>query len=282
MMRISNNSLELLLHGPQDGFYCGTRFDRAGVFDGVLWDGVQLCDRWFERYDPFAHDAVCGPAEEFSQIGFEEAAPGGTFLKPGVGLLVRPDDAPYDRFRLYGIADPGSWELAQDAGKVVFKHSLPGIYEYVKEIVLTGPSSFEIRHSFASPEPLALEVYNHNFWTLGLLATGPSRLVDFPFRPAGDWRAEYDSVAFTASGVRFSRPLEKGESVYTGNIHDAAGGGMPYIISLRDNGIRVLIRGSVPVVRTVLWANHRIACLEPYNVFTSPFNWTVRYDFSHE
>ena len=289
MIDIGNDTLRLALHEPLDGFYRGTRFDRSGVFDGVLYRGVQMAGRWFTRYDPFMHDAVCGPAEEFTAIGFDAAAPGGTFLKIGVGLLTRPDDAPYDRFRLYQIAQEGEWTVESTADRVLFRHRLPGWYDYLKEVALTGPSSFEIRHVLEGAEA-AVEVYNHNFWTLGKFVTGPSRQVDLPFQPAGNWRAEYDSVGLTPSGIRFSRPLAPGESVYMGNLHAAPATsvtpgapcvpeGMPYRMVLREDALGVEITGDAPVTHTVFWANHRVACLEPYNTLTPPCRWTLRYRF---
>ena len=283
MYSISNNGLKLVLHDPQDGFYLGTRFDRSGVFDSVLWKGVEMAGRWFTAYDPSMHDAVCGPAEEFSPIGYDDAAPGGTFIKIGVGLLERPDAAPYDRFRLYGIADPGTWTVEAGEDTIAFIHKLDGIYLYRKEIAITGPSSFSIRHALNSlGAPLSGEVYNHNFWTFGRFETGPSRLIDFPFTPDGSWRAQYDSVAFTGSGVRFSRTFQPGESVFSGNIHQRGSSGMPYAMTLSDGPLAVSIRGSVPVTRTVLWSNHRIACLEPYNDFHTPFDWEIEYQFQNE
>ena len=297
MYQLVSESLQLTLHRPGDGFYEGTRFDRSGVFASLLFRGVEMAGPWFSAYVPTMHDAVQGPAEEFSAIGFNEAAPGETFLKIGVGLLRRPDEAPYDRFRLYEIVDPGHWEVVSFADRITFRHGLEGWYEYDKEIVLTGESSFEIRHALQGLVPLEGEVYNHNFFTFGKMAVGPSRQMDFPFRPAGDWRAVYDSVGFTGSGIRFSRPLAEGESVYTGNLHAAGHDGMPYDLTIREAAgdlsfrpseasgeISVHITGDVPVTHTVLWANHRIACLEPYNAFRtapgSPCRWTLRYAFS--
>ena len=282
MISIGNKVLKLLIHEPLDGFYQGTRFDRSGVFGSVLWNGVEMAGRWFSSYDPRMHDAVCGPAEEFSPIGFDEAAPGGSFVKIGVGLLERPDAEAYDRFRLYPVSDPGTWTVEAGERSVVFTHRLDGIYLYRKEIVVAGPGSFHIRHSLESlGAPLSGEVYNHNFWTFGRFEVGPGRLIDFPFRPEGTWRAEYDSVGFTGGGVRFSRTLREGESVYCGNIHKEGTSGMPYSMSVSDGPVSVHIRGNVPVTHTVLWSNHRIACLEPYNDFATPFFWEIEYRFDN-
>lgn len=287
MEGLRSRYLSLSFHHPLDGFYCGTRFDRSGVFASLLFRGVEMAGPWFSHYDPKMHDAVQGPSEEFSPIGFDAAAPGASFVKIGVGLLRLPDDAPYDRFRLYEMADPGRWEVMPEGERIVFRHVLDGWYEYEKQIVLTGDSSFEIRHVLNSLGPeLSGEVYNHNFFTFGKMEVGPSREIDFPFAPSGTWRAVHDSVAFTPSGIRFSRPLKERESVYSGNIHQAGCDGMPYDLILRETSaysspLSLHITGDVPVTHTVLWANHRIACLEPYNSFravpASPFRWSLRY-----
>ena len=283
MIELSSKELKMALHHPEDGFYQGTRFDRSGVFASILYRGVEMAGEWFEKYSPTMHDAVQGPAEEFTPSSPIPVPPSSGLsrgsLKIGVGLLSV--DTPYDRFHLYDIIDPGKWYVEAGERAVTFRHVLDGIYDYRKEIVLTGDRSFEIRHSLSSDIVLEGEVYNHNFFTMGHIGTGPSRQIDFPFCPAGTWRAVYDSVGFTPSGVRFFRELNPGESVFTGDIHVQGAQGMPYAMTLRDSGLSVAITGDVPVTHTVMWANHRIACLEPYNAFRlapgQPFRWTVRY-----
>ena len=261
----------LELHHPLDGFYRGTRFDRGGVFSRLLYKGVDLCGEWYQKYDPFMHDAVLGPAEEFSMMPFRDL-----WLKPGVGLL-KPDGQPYDRFKLYQIVDPGQWEV----DGMRFRHILEGCYDYRKEIELISGNSFIIRHSLTAQIPFDGDVYNHNFFTMGKLSVGPSREIDFPFVPDGSWRAQYTSVAFVGKGIRFARALEPGESVYTGDIHQAGKDGMPYEMTLKEGPLSVQIKGDVPVFKTVMWANHRIACLEPYNKISlesgETLNWNIEY-----
>lgn len=240
MHTISTPRLSLSLHLPADGFYLGTRFDRGGVFDSIKFDGLELAGRWFERYDPRMHDAVCGPAEEFTVLSGPEP---GLLLKIGVGLLEE-DGQPYDRFRLYEIADPGRWSVEASDSTVAFRHCLDGIYDYRKEIVLTGESSFEIRHTLEALIPIETEVYNHNFFTMGSELVGESRRIDLPFAPVGP-------------------------------------GGMQYAVRISDGPLAVCISGDVPVVRTLLWANQRVACPEPYNKVKAypgkPFSWNLKY-----
>ena len=271
--------MRLELHHPLDGYYEGTRFDKSGVFKSLVFKGTELCAPWFGQYSPTMHDAVLGPAEEFSLL---QAGP--YWLKPGVGLL-EPDPEPYDRFKLYNIIDPGRWEVEERESSHYFRHTLDGYYTYTKKIRTVSKSSFEISHALKVQIPWDGTVYNHNFFTMGKMETGHSRMIDFPFRPGGTWRAVYDSVAFTEGGIRFSRTLKEGESVYSGDIHEAGVAGMPYDITLREGPLSVHIQGDVPVTHTVLWANHRIACVEPDNrLVAAPgetLRWTIRYRFSH-
>ncbi len=278
MYYLRTHRLQWGIYGPEEGSYTGVRFDRSGLTASLAMDGVECCGPWYGTHDPAAHDAVRGPAEEFMPVFTEE----GPLLKIGVGLLDSPREG-YDRFQRYPVLDAGEWQVCSDLHSVQFVHRLPSWYSYEKTLALTGETSFEIRHVLTALRPLEGEVYNHNFFTLGCLQVTPRRRLSFPFRPEGDWRSEYDSVDFSENGVRFLRKLNAGESVFTGNIHAVGQAGMPYDLTLSEAGLSLHITGNVPVTRTVLWSNHRIACPEPYNTFHAipgkPFSWTLRYTF---
>ena len=57
-------------------------------------------------------------------MGYDEAKPGGTFLKIGVGILRKPDDAPYSAYRLYEIVDGGKWSVKKSKDAVEFTQEL--------------------------------------------------------------------------------------------------------------------------------------------------------------
>lgn len=278
MITISNGTLTMTLHTPDgvDGYYRGTRFDWAGVFGSIEYRGCNYAEPWFEQYSPLMHDAVCGPAEEFSPIGLDDAAVGDPFLKIGVGVLKKKEGS-YDRFKLHDIVDPGVRTVHAKVDSVAFGHVVSmdsGYgYDYTKEIALTGDNSFSIRHRIVNTGSKVLDgdVYNHNFFTMGLMETGPSRQLDFPFKPEGDWRAEYQEVGFTDCGIRFTRVLQKGESVYTGNLHETGRGltGSPNGFTLTElqTGRSVSAECVLPMTKSVFWSNYRIACIEPYSSF---------------
>lgn len=273
---IGNDTLRMTFHLPDadEGYYRGTRFDWAGVFESVHYKGCNYCEQWFETYSPLMHDAVGGPAEEFSAIGFDEALPGGQFLKIGVGMLERIDEQSYDRFLLHKITDPGKREFSSDGTTAVFRHVISSEtgygYDYVKEIEVTGEDTFCIRHKLLNTGTKSLkgDVYNHNFFTLGLLHVAEGRQINFPFRPEGDWRDDFDHVGFTGEGVRFYAPNDKVRSVFSGNVHEEGKGfsGSTNAFEMAEvtTGRKVQVSCGIPMRQAVFWANPRIACVEPY------------------
>ena len=142
---ISNGMLNVSFYvpDPDKGLYRGTRFDWSGIIFSLRFKGEEYYNSWYTSIDPAIHNNVqrvtsdgkgevvtgiassgLGPSEEFltnnKALGYDEAKPGDTFLKIGVGILRRPDDNPYDRYRDYEIVDGGRWTTKISRNKVVF------------------------------------------------------------------------------------------------------------------------------------------------------------------
>ena len=116
---ITNGQIQAKIYLPEakHGFYRGTRFDWSGVVYSLRFDGHEYYGPWFTKTDPSVHDfvyggseiiagpcsAITGPVDEFKPLGWDDAKPGGTFIKIGVGTLRKSDDAAYDNYRLYDI-----------------------------------------------------------------------------------------------------------------------------------------------------------------------------------
>lgn len=270
---IGKSGLEITLCPPDmgTGYYRGTRFDHSGIFRRIVKDGFVLADTWFDGYDPYRHDTVCGNSEEFSECGYDDASAGGVFLKPGVGLLVREDNSAYDHFRLHAVADPGRWRVEAAEESVSFVHFLESDgwgYEYEKTVRIIDGSSYEIAHRLLNTGSKTIEgqTYNHNFFTFGNARPGPDIEIDFPFVPCGDWRSVYDSVALSGKGIRFSRILNEGEgSVFMGNLRPSDGIILPgAIFTQRAYGHEVTCVCDRSFDHIVFWSNHRVSCIEPF------------------
>ena len=280
---LENASLKLTLCRPGT-YYTGTRFDWAGVFKKVECDGLVYCDEWFDGGEPSLHDHVCGPSEEFfGAAGYEQAPVGGEFMKIGVGMLRREDNGPYQRFHTYRISDGGCRGLVADMGKALFTHCLQGKYEYEKTVELCSGRSFRITHCLRNlgSDPLAVRQYNHNFFTFGLRQVGTERSVEWDFPVQGEWREDSVNGDMNERSVWITAPIMPGQKLFLQGIKQekAASGG--YGFTLRAGERKVRVRSGLPMTESVLWANDRVFCPEPYvdlNIRSSETaSWWIEY-----
>src|SRR5215470_7893549 len=129
---ISNSQIHAKIYLPdaKNGFYRSTRFDWSGAIGSLEYRGHDYYGPWFASTDPNVYDlttetpevvsapftAMVGPAEEYnssgSALGWDEAKPGGTFVKIGVGVLRKPNNGDrYDHSKAYEIVDSGNWTV---------------------------------------------------------------------------------------------------------------------------------------------------------------------------
>lgn len=94
-LRIANRHVSAVVCLPdaECGYYRGTRFDWSGVVRDLRSRGHRYVSEWQPRTIPCGTTGLTGPADEFTQIGYEQAHPGQEFLKIGVGhaaQILRP------------------------------------------------------------------------------------------------------------------------------------------------------------------------------------------------
>ena len=285
----------LYLPDPLRGHYRGTRFDWAGDIYSLRYAGHEFSGPWFDSYDPLRHDAIMGPVEEFlsgeSSLGYAEAKPGEGFVRIGVGVVRKPEEKPYERFRTYEIVDAGKRTTVPERDRVTFEHELsgPGGYAYVyrKTIALVpGQPVMTIAHSLRNvgTRPIETEQYNHNFFVLDQAATGPDTSVRFAFDPQGTTDRGLGQLALLRGReLVFPSELHPKQSVFT----ELTGfGSTPehYDIRVenRKAGTGVRIQGDRPLEKLVFWSIRTTACPEPYvKLRVEPGQeqaWTLRYE----
>jgi hypothetical protein len=285
----------LYLPDPVRGHYRGTRFDWAGDIYSLRYAGHEFSGPWFDSYDPLRHDAIMGPVEEFlsgeSSLGYAEAKPGHGFVRIGVGVVRKPEEKPYERFRTYEIVDAGKRTTVPERDRITFEHELsgPGGYAYVyrKTIaLLPGQPVMTIAHSLRNvgKRPIETEQYNHNFFVLDQAATGPDTSVRFAFDPQGTTDRGLGQLALLRGReLVFPNELAPKQSVFT----ELTGfGSTPehYDIRVenRKAGTGVRIQGDRPLEKLVFWSIRTTACPEPYvKLRVEPGQeeaWTLRYE----
>lgn len=311
--RIGNGRLSatVLLPDPVNGFYRGVRFDWAGMIASLTHEGREYYGLWFDRIAPDVRDyvfrdgqiaaapntAAVGPADAYDPSqppGWNEAAPGGTFVKIGVGVLRKPaDGAAYNSFRNYDLVDHGVWKVVTRADRVIFTQTvsdpLSGYgYVYRKELrLLAGRPVLEIRHSLRNigARPIATTTFNHNFLTLGGAPVQPGLAIGatFDLKPG---RPLKDVARVDGQALVYQRALGA-EEVFSTPFAVNAETASAYDVSVRDvHGAGFRVRGDRPLSSLQLWSIRSTVALEPFvTLKVEPrrtTTWAYSYDYAPE
>ncbi len=291
---ISNAQIraKLNLPDPQAGYYRATRFDWSGVISSLEWNGHNYFGQWFDRYDPKIHDSITGPVEEFltngSGLGYDEAKPGGSFVKIGVGALRRPDDGPFRQFGAYQITDPGKWTVHKSGDQIEFTHELEDTagyaYLYHKTLRLEGNRLIlEHRLRNTGKKTISTSVYEHNFFMLDGQVSGPETVLRFHFDPRA--KADLHGLAETVGkNLRYLHELERGQTVFselTGYGENAADNDIR--VENTRTGAAVHQSGDHALSKLVLWSIRTTVCPEAYiDLRAEPgqeVSWQIAYEF---
>jgi hypothetical protein len=306
---LSNGSLRVELYLPDaaNGFYRATRFDWSGMIETVEYGGHTFYGRWFQGTDPAVRDfeyrgadivagpntSATGPAEEFNQaLGFDESKPGGTFVKVGVGVLRRPDERDYDRFRLYEIVDPGKWtnrisrESADFSQQVNDPASGYG-YDYRKTVRLAGSGpEMEIEHTLRNTGKKAISsrVYNHNFLAIDGQGPGGDLTISVPFEIRSPRPPDAALAEIRGKQIVYRKALEGRERVST-PMDGFGTEPSDYDVRVvnQKTGAGVRVTGDRPLASLVLWSIRAVVSVEPFVEFSiqpgESFRWTLKYRY---
>ncbi|MBZ5596303.1 MAG: hypothetical protein LAP39_28995 [Acidobacteriia bacterium] len=305
---ITNGQIRAQVYLPdaKNGFYRATRFDWSGVVYSLQYNGHDYYGPWFQKTDPTVHDfvykgpdivaspctAVTGPVDEFAPLGWDEAKPGGTFIKIGVGVLRKPDERKYDNYRLYEIIDSGKRTIQKSSDSIEFIQELVDSssgygYSYSKSVrLVNGGPEMVLEHSLRNTGTRAIRtsVYNHNFLVLDGQPPGPGLVITVPFpiqtrRPPNKELAE-----IRGNQIVYLKTLEKQDIVTT----PLRG----FSESPKDNEIRIenhrlgagmKITGDRPLSSESLWSIRAVVAMEPFiSVSIEPakeFAWKSTYNY---
>jgi hypothetical protein len=304
---LDNGLLHVTLYLPNQttGFYRGTRFDWSGVIASLTFAGHSFYGPWFDRVDPTVTDfvfrgpeivastdsGITGPSEEFltandSAVGFDQAAPGATFLKIGVGVLRRPDTQPYSSYRDYQIVDPGHWTIDPHPTSITFTqqvvdpHSGYG-YRYTKTVrLLPHQPRLTIDHTLTNlgRQPIATNVFNHNFLIIDHQPTGPDFTITLPYQPQPLHPYKTDLGGIEDNHIVYRKPLI-GRDVFSIPLTGFNQTPSDYDIRI-DNphaGAGIRIQGDHPLEKEELWSIRTLIAMEPFVKLEAAPNKTIHW-----
>jgi hypothetical protein len=305
---ITNGQIQAKIYLPdaKNGFYRGTRFDWSGVIYSLEYKRHQYYGPWFDKTDPTVHDfvfddphitagpcsAITGPADEFQPLGWDEAKPGGVFVKIGVGALRKPREGKYDAFQLYEIVDPGKRTIRKHRDSVEFTQELSDSssgYGYLyRKIVRLANSKPEmtLEHSLKNTGTRTIQtsVYNHNFLMLDGQPTGPGFVITVPFQIRSPRPPNQKLAEIHGNQIVYVKTLEKHEIAAT-PLEGFSGQPQDHVIRIENTklGAGLKISADRPLLSESLWSIRTVMAMEPFVSISvepgSEFTWTTMYDY---
>lgn len=280
---ISNENvrMEVFTPDPEKGIYRATRFDWSGIIGSVQYKEYEYYGYWKDKQDPFFHEDLTGPVEGFIEpgLGYEEAKPGGKFIRIGVGILEKPDEIRYNWTATYNILDHGKWKTEHGVDWVSFKQSINSNfgygYVYTKTIRLKN-NGFFIEHSLENTGEKAIETdqFNHNFLMIDHKQSGPPFKVIFPYKistpddPKGFLKVEGNELIFTKKLESRSADFlnqETNDNVFL-NINGFGEKVSDHQVTVidEDTGTGVTFSVNKPLYRMAFWACKTTLCPENF------------------
>ena len=298
------------LPDPVNGYYRGTRFDWSGVIGHLEYGGHNYYGPWFTKRDPSVRDfifsgrdivagpcsAAMGPVEEFftdgKALGYDEAKPGGTFIKIGVGVLRKPDNRAYSGYRLYDIVDGGKWNVRPQPDAVEFNQTVADsssgyAYDYTKTIrLIPSKPEMTIEHTLKNTgkRPIQTSVYDHNFLVLDNQPIGPDFVITVPFTIATDHPPSHDLAEVRRNQIHYLRALRDRDTVAI-PIQGFGNSSSDYTITIENKhvGAGIKIVGDRPLEREALWSIRSVLAMEPFVAMSiqpgHEFKWKYTYTY---
>lgn len=304
---ISNGQIRAKVYLPdaKNGYYRGVRFDWAGVIHSLEYKGHDYYGPWFTDRRPDVKDfvyegagivtgpasSIMGPAEAFAPIGYEEAKPGGTFVKVGVGVLRKPDAANYDNYRNYELVDGGKWNIASTKDSIVFTQELKSPdgygYVYTKTIrLVNGKPQMLLQHTLKNTgtRPIKSNVYNHNFFVLDGKSPGPGCVIETPFVIQPPRPMAGDLATIQGRRIVYEKPLAGEDRVQTGiGGFSASASDYDFRVENAAAGAGMRVTGDKPLLRAMLWSIRSTISVEPFvDIAVEPgqqTSWNLTYDY---
>jgi hypothetical protein len=293
--------LTVLLPDPLRGYYRGPRFDWAGTVALAEWNGHTFLGSWRSApHQPRANDDTAGTAGEFGMgpltgnpppIGYEDADIGETFLKVGVGRLVKTAAEPYSFGALYRIARPASWDIRLGERSISFVQDEGLVrgqaFRYSKTIeVEPSMPGFAVHHVLENTGELAIlqTHYCHNFIRIDERPVGREYAIELAF--AAFFGQEAGGV-LEAKGRTITLRRDPGPEEGFFALLEGFGGTTEHAhVTVRAAGTGVRISVSEPICRFQVFGTGRTICPEPFvRIDLAPgkaMRWSIRYEFLEE
>ncbi len=270
---ISNDEVEMKIYLPdaENGLYRGTRFDWSGVIGSVKYKEHEYFGYWKDTHDPLFHEDLPGPVEGYIKpgLGYEEAEPGGKYVRIGVGLIEKPDEEGYSFRNFYKILDKGKWTVEHGSDWISFRHELSSDigYSYLYEkLIQLKSDGFTLQHKLKNMGEKVIETdqFNHNFFMIDGEPSGTAFSISFPF-PVSTEDDPQGFVEIQDNEILFIRDLQKEDSFFL-LLHGYGEEEADHQITVQNHksGAGVTYSIDKPLHRLAFWSCRTTLCPENF------------------
>jgi hypothetical protein len=225
--------------------------------------------------------------------GYADAGRGDPFIKIGVGVLERGDDAAFQFSRRYKIRKPATWTVTTSKDAIEFRQELQGIagwgYVYTKTLRLTPDAPvLTITRQLTNTGVRTIETdhYGHNFLRIDDAPAGPDYTLEFPFTPRFGDRAETQgAVELKGNSLVFLKEI-RDQAVWVllegySKVEDSR----MTVVNHRTKA-SMTITTDQPLARLVFYSSGGVLAPEPFVKLSIPpgktRDWATSYRFAGE
>ena len=221
-LTISNDDVKMKVYLPdaEKGLYRATRFDWSGVIGSVKYKGHEYFGYWKSTHDPLFHEDLPGPVEGYIKpgLGYDEAEPGGEYVRIGVGVIEKPDEAAYSFSNTHKILDHGKWTVEHGSDWILFRqklHSNIGYSYLYEKLIRLKSDGFTLQHKLQNVGEKAIETdqFNHNFFMIDGEPSGTAFSISFPY-PVFTEDDTRGFVEIRDKKIHFIRDLQEEDSFF--------------------------------------------------------------------
>lgn len=262
-LTIANEEVEMLIYLPdaENGLYRATRFDWSGVIGSVKYQGHEYFGYWKDTHDPLFHEDLTGPVEGYLKpgLGYDEAEAGGKYVRIGVGLIEKPDEAEYSFRNYYELLDHGKWTVDHGADWISFIHELNTDigYSYIyQKLIKLKDNGFTIEHKLRNSGEKAIETdqFNHNFFMIDGEPSGKAFSISFPYPITTEDDPE-GFVELNGNEINFLKDLE-GDDAFFLLLHGYSEDVSDHQVTVKNHksGAGVTFSIDKPLHRMAFWS----------------------------
>ena len=220
-------------------------------------------------------------------IGFDDARPGELFLKPGIGLLHRPDDSPYNFARSYEIVQPFKFHIESTPTKAsitVDPLDCRGNALRLEKQFGIQENSLVISYRMENcgEKQIFTNEYVHNFVAIDRQPIGPDYLLRLPYLIDLDPEVQtgLDSLVIKENTLGFKLPLS---GLYLRPRGYSQTNQSQWEMQLQSTQVSLSESDDFSPIRVAIWGTYHVLSPEIFvGIDLMPgavFTWTRRYTF---